>query len=246
MKCNYCLHIQYDGSRFNGWQKQGNTRQTIQDLLEKLISQFVNEVIELKGSGRTDRGVHAKGQVANFYCSKKIAIQECKEWLNGKLPEDIHIDRAEEVPLSFHSRKSAVSKTYEYHIWNSKEKNVFSYRYAYSVEQPLDISKMEEAALLLCGTHDFLGFSSLKETKKSTVRTINSIRFDGLRNHIVIQYNGDGFLYHMVRILTGTLIEVGMGIREPESVREVLTKRTRSLAGSMAPAHGLFLKNVEY
>lgn len=246
MKYNYCFHLQYDGSRYNGWQKQGNTERTIQGMLEQLLSQYTKAAVELKGSGRTDAGVHAKCQVANFYSDKQIAIKECKEWLNEQLPDDIRIDKAEEVSLAFHSRKSAIQKTYEYRIWNSQGKNVFGYRYAYSVEKLLNIKKMEEAAAILCGTHDFLGFSSLKESKKSTVRTIESISIFRIDNQVVIQYTGDGFLYHMVRILTGTLLEVGEGIREPDSIKQIFEKRERAMAGPMVPAHGLMLVKVEY
>lgn len=246
MKYNYRLVLQYDGTRFNGWQKQGNTDSTIQGLLEQKLSEHLQEMIDLKGSGRTDRGVHASGQVANFYTTKTIEPGQLRQWLNDSLPADIRVNEVEKVPLAFHSRKSATSKTYEYCIWNSQEKNVFGSKYAYSFEAPLSISKMEEAAKLLCGTHDFLGFSSLKESKKSTVRTLEKIIIRQENKQIYIQYKGNGFLYHMVRILTGTLIEVGVGNMKPEEVVTILQEKNRNLAGQTVPSQGLKLLSVEY
>lgn len=246
MKYNYRIILQYDGSKFNGWQKQGNTDETIQGILEKTIGSYLSEKIDLKASGRTDRGVHALGQAANFYTSKKIDAKEMKQWLNQTLPMSIRISAAEEVPLSFHSRKSAVKKTYVYCIWNSPEKNVFSYPYAVSVLEELDIEKMKQAANLLCGTHDYMGFSSIKETKKSTVRTIYQIQISKEQEQVKIAFTGNGFLYHMVRIMSGTLMEIGLGKRKPESVLSVLNQKKRSLAGPLAPAKGLMLESVEY
>ena len=144
MKYNYRLVLQYDGTRFNGWQKQGNTDSTIQGLLEWKLSEHLQEKIDIKGSGRTDSGVHASGQVANFYTTKKIESSHLKQWLNDSLPADIRVNEVGEVPLAFHSRKSAISKTYEYCIWNSQAKNVFGSRYAYSFATPLNIDKMKE------------------------------------------------------------------------------------------------------
>lgn len=246
MKYNYRLVLQYDGTRFNGWQKQGNTDSTIQGLLEWKLSEHLQEKIDIKGSGRTDSGVHASGQVANFYTTKKIESSHLKQWLNDSLPADIRVNEVGEVPLAFHSRKSATGKTYEYCIWNSQEKNVFGSRYAYSFATPLNIDKMKEAAKLLCGTHDFIGFSSLKESKKSTVRTIESITIKQENKKIYIQYKGNGFLYHMVRILTGTLIEVGIENMKPEEVVKILQEKNRTLAGQTVPSQGLKLLSVEY
>lgn len=246
MKHNYKMVLQYDGSRFDGWQKQGNTAHTIQGILESTISAYVHEQVDVKGSGRTDQGVHALGQVANFYTLAVINTDEMKLWLNKKLPDTIRITELSEVSLSFHSRKSAVRKTYEYHIWNSTEKNVFAHPYMVTVEDKLDLEKMKTVAKMLCGTHDFIGFSSIKDNKKSTVRTIYSVEIKSNGNEVTISYTGDGFLYHMVRIISGTLIEIGQGKRSLESVVNVLEEKKRSLAGPLAPAQGLFLKLVEY
>ncbi|SES83517.1 tRNA pseudouridine(38-40) synthase TruA [[Clostridium] polysaccharolyticum] len=246
MKHNYRLRICYDGTRYNGWQKQGNTDCTIQGLLEDELEKYLQEKVDLKGSGRTDAGVHALCQVANFYIRKDVECSLLKQHLNRILPEDIRILEVDEVSIDFHSRKSAVEKTYEYCIWNSNNKNVFYRRYAYSVESPLNIRKMEQAAKLLCGTHDFLGFSSMKKSKKSTVRTVTKISFEQRKELLAISFTGSGFLYHMVRIMAGTLIEVGLEKKEPEAVLEVLEKRERVLAGMTVPARGLRLVSVNY
>lgn len=246
MKYNYRLVLQYDGTNYNGWQRQGNTESTIQALLEEILGTYFQEKIELKGSGRTDKGVHAKAQTANFYTSKKADLEELKNWLNETLPSDIRVTGSDEVPTAFHSRKSAVSKTYEYTIWNSEKKNVFYRRYAYSVTQPLDLEKMEQAARLLCGTHDFIGFSSLKDSGKSTIRTIEKIQLEKQGERILIRFTGNGFLFHMVRILTGTLLEVGRGKKEPEEVKKIFYEKKRTLAGETVPANGLKLISVSY
>lgn len=246
MKYNYCLILQYDGTRYNGWQRQGNTGSTIQGLLEDKLSSILGEVIDLKGSGRTDRGVHAAGQVANFYAKKEVLPDNLRTRLNQELPEDIRVNRITMKPADFHSRKSAKKKTYEYCIWNSAERNVFYRNYAYQVEEPLDIDKMRLAAQKLIGTYDFIGFSSCKESKKSTVRTIFDIEITKVKERIYIRYTGDGFLYHMVRILTGTLIEVGKGNKKPEAVVKVMEDKKRSDAGPTVPAEGLKLLEVFY
>lgn len=246
VKYNYRLILQYDGTKYNGWQKQGNTDCTIQGILEEKLGQWLGEGIDLKGSGRTDRGVHASGQVANFYSKRKVAPEEMKEYLNSVLANDLHVDQVDCVSLDFHSRKSATGKTYEYAIWNSSEKNVFYPNYLYTVEQELDLDNMKQAAKYLIGTHDFLGFSSLKDNKKSTVRTISDISILKNGAQIIMQFTGDGFLYHMIRILSGTLIEVGLGNKKPDIILDILEQQDRQLAGPTIPAHGLKLLHVYY
>lgn len=246
MKYNYRLLLQYEGTGFNGWQKQGNTEHTIQGLLEDVLSKYLQETIELKGSGRTDKGVHAQGQTANFLTTKKMNPLELKQWLNRTLPQEIRVNEVEEAPLTFHSRKSAIAKTYEYCIWNSEKKNVFYHRYAYTVPEKLDVNKMKQAAELLCGTHDFIGFSSLKDTKKSTVRRIDTIEITREKERLFLRFTGNGFLFHMVRILTGTILEVGKGEREPEDIIKVFQQKKRDFAGETVPAQGLRLISVLY
>lgn len=246
MKHNYRLLLQYDGTRYNGWQKQGNTDCTIQGILEEKLGQWLGERIDVKGSGRTDRGVHASGQVANFYSKSQVEPEDMKAYLNAVLANDIHVDKIDCVPLDFHSRKSAVGKTYEYCIWNGDVKNVFYPNYMYTMEESLDLDKMKQAAQYLIGTHDFLGFSSLKSTKKSTVRTISDISIQKNGSQIIMQFTGDGFLYHMIRILSGTLIEIGIGDKKPDIMLDILEQRNRQLAGPTVPAHGLKLLSVYY
>lgn len=246
LKNNYRLDLQYDGTKYNGWQKQGNTSNTIQGVLEDKLFGYLQERIELKGSGRTDRGVHAEGQAANFYTEKTIDTEKLRNWLNQQLASDIRIKSIEKVSRQFHSRKSAVKKTYEYCIWNSREKNVFYPDYAYEVEEKLDIEKMKQASRILLGTHDFRGFSSLKEKKKNTVRTIMNISIKRRDERIFIKYTGDGFLYNMVRILTGTLIEIGRGNLELKRIEQIFARKDRALAGPTAPAKGLKLIEVFY
>lgn len=243
---NYCFILQYDGTAYNGWQKQGNTEKTIQGLLEETVSSLLSEKVDIKGSGRTDRGVHARKQVANCYASKRVEDDWLKDELNKCLPADVRVIRVLKKPLSFHSRKSAQSKTYEYCIYNSTRKNVFSWRYCCQVEQSLDLKSMRVAAKKLEGTHDFLGFSSLRDTKKSTVRTIEKVEIIKEGEMIRILFTGDGFLYHMVRILTGTLLMVGQGKMEVSQIERILESRDRELAGPTAPAQGLKLVDVVY
>jgi len=243
---NIKLVIAYDGSKYNGWQKQGNTGNTIQEKLEVLLGKMTNEEVEIHGSGRTDAGVHAKGQVANFHTNCKMSCQDMLSYINEYLPKDISVLSVEEVEERFHSRLWAEKKTYEYHIVNSQISDVFARKYSVQVIEYLDIEKMRDAAKLLIGTHDFIGFSSNKRMKKSTVRTIYQIDITNEKDKICISYCGNGFLYNMVRIMTGTLIEIGLGKRDIKSIEDILENRNRMQAGYTAPAQGLFLASVEY
>lgn len=243
---NYKLLIQYDGTKYSGWQKQGNTSNTICGKIEEVLSKLFNETIELQGSGRTDAGVHAKGQVANFHCTHNIACNAIVKYSNQYLPEDIRILEAALTDSRFHSRLNARCKTYTYRIDNSVIEDVFSRKYAYHIAIPLDIAAMKEAAASLIGTYDFVGFSSLKRVKKSTVRTIYSIDINVQHNMIAITYKGDGFLYNMVRILSGTLVEVGLGHISPSYVPNIIKSCDRQLAGPTLPPQGLYLMDVTY
>lgn len=242
---NYKAIVQYEGTRYRGWQSQGNTENTIQGKLETLLSRMEGEPVEVHGSGRTDAGVHAAGQVIHFRSRQKTA-KEIQDYMNQYLPEDIAVLSVEEAAPRFHARLNAVRKTYVYQIWNDPVVNVFERRFLTQIPEPLDVEAMKKAAGLLCGTHDYRAFCSLKRFKKSTVRTVESIeiRRDGAK--IQIFYTGDGFLYHMVRILTGTLVEVGLGIRSPEEMPEILEGKDRTAAGRLMPPEGLILLKVEY
>lgn len=243
---NIKLLIQYDGTRYSGWQSQEHTDKTIQGKLQAVLEQLFGEPVELQGSGRTDAGVHALGQVANFRTESGFSPQEIVRYVNQYLPEDIAVLEAEEVDVRFHSRLNAVRKTYVYRIWNSSVPNVFERKYLYRIEEELDVQAMRQAAGLLCGTHDFLAFCSNKRMKKSTVRTLESIVIEQEGAELRMAFTGNGFLYNMVRILTGTLIEVGLHKRQPGEMTELLASRDREQAGFTAPAKGLFLKQVEY
>lgn len=243
---NIKLLIQYDGTRYSGWQSQEHTDKTIQGKIQAVLEQMLGEPVDLQGSGRTDAGVHALGQVANFRTESVISPQEIVRYVNYYLPEDIAVLEAEEVDVRFHSRLNAVRKTYVYRIWNSSVPNVFERKYLYRIEEELDVQAMRQAARLLCGTHDFRAFCSNKRMKKSTVRTLESIVLEKKGAELCVVFTGNGFLYNMVRILTGTLIEVGLHRRQPEDMTELLASREREQAGFTAPAKGLFLKQVEY
>lgn len=243
---NYKAVIQYEGTRYRGWQIQGNTEQTIQGKLEMLLSRMDGDRVEVHGSGRTDAGVHAVGQVISFRCRCEKAPQEIRDYMNQYLPEDIAVLSVEEADPRFHARLNAVRKTYVYTIWNSPVTNVFERRFVTKLEEPLDVEAMKKGAAYLCGTHDYRAFCSLKRFKKSTVRTVEQIGIQQEGPRIRIVYTGDGFLYHMVRILTGTLVEIGMCLRSPEEIPSILESGDRVNAGHLMPPEGLILMNVEY
>lgn len=243
---NIKLWIQYDGTRYSGWQSQEHTGQTIQGKLTAVLERMTGETVELQGSGRTDAGVHALGQVANFHTKSSLPCEKMLCYMNRYLPEDIAVIQVEEAEPRFHSRLNAVRKTYVYRIWNSPIPNVWERKYLYLVEEKLDLEVMQRAAELLCGTHDFRAFCSNKRMKKSTVRTLESIEMEKEGSELRLIFTGNGFLYNMVRILTGTLIEVGLHKKEPEEMTEILESQERERAGFTAPAQGLYLKKVEY
>ena len=242
---NYKITIQYDGTGYNGWQRQGNTKNTIQERFESVLSKMCGSDVEVFASGRTDAGVHAMAQTANFKCKTDLKNEEIRAYLNRYLPEDILVTSICEVPERFHSRLNAVSKTYVYSIATEKP-DVFMRKYVYRTENKPDIVKMESAAEKLLGTHDFKGFSSLRKTKKSTVRTINFIEITYENSIIKIRINGNGFLYNMVRIIVGTLLEIGYGKLSESIIDEVFSEKNREKAGITLPPCGLMLENVFY
>lgn len=254
---NYKLIIQYDGSRYSGWQVQKNTSDTIQEKIETILARLLGHPVEIAGSGRTDAGVHALGQVANFHLNKEdidrltttssICIEHTiLSYLNKHLPKDIAVISVEEVDIRFHSRLSAKKKTYVYRIHTSEISNVFERKFVYDYPEKLDISRMRKAACHLVGTHDFKSFCANRHMKKTTVRTIYAIEIKETDSEIILSYTGNGFLMNMVRILTGTLIEVGDGRRAPDSIPFILDALDRDAAGYTAPPQGLFLEKVFY
>lgn len=244
----YKLTLCYDGTRYLGWQRLGgeDAGRTIQGKLEAIVEKLTGQAVEVHGSGRTDAGVHAEGQVASFRTSYDTTPEELLAYMNRYLPEDIAVLAVEEAPERFHARLHARAKTYRYVIRNADAPDPFRARYEYRVTEPLDLQAMREAAAIFVGTHDFRELCASKRTKKSTVRTIYSIDVAREGALITIAYRGDGFLYNMVRILTGTLIEVGLGRRTAQSVTALLDTDRRQRAGYTAPAKGLTLVSVEY
>ncbi len=242
---NYKMTIAYDGSGYKGWQRLSEEPKTVQGTIERAVSEIEGKQVKISGSGRTDAGVHAYGQTAHVILGKRYDTEWLREALNKRLPEDIRIRQIEYVPRSFHSRYSAVSKVYEYWIDPRERPDVFMRKYCCHREKPSDLQAMRQAADYLVGTHDFGSFTDNKE-EQDTVRTIFSVTIREEKGKLVLAFCGDGFLYHMVRILAGTLLEVGEGVRTPESVLTAFEKRDRSLGGFLAPAHGLCLRQVDY
>lgn len=243
---NIRIVVQYDGTRYRGWQRQANSELTIQGKIEQVLSKMCGEPVEIIGAGRTDAGVHARGQIANFHIRTEKSEEEILEYLNEFLPEDIRITKVQEAGERFHSRLNAISKTYRYTCLKKGCYDVFLRQYAFSLSKEADVDRMQKAALYFLGTHDFAAFCTKASKKKGTVRTIESISIEEDETKITFSYVGNGFLYNMVRILTGTLLEVGTGKREPEEMALLLEKKERRLAGETAPAKGLMLWQVHY
>ena len=244
--------LEYDGSKYKGWQKLTNEEKpslkelTIQGKLENVLSIMANEEISVIGCSRTDAGVHALNYTANFHTTSNISTEKIYEYLYKYLPEDIQVKSIKDCSERFHARYNALSKTYLYRINNSNTRNIFNRKYEYHVTELLDINKMKEAASFLIGTYDFQSFTNLKSKKKSTVKTIYSIDINSKNSLIDIEIKGNSFLWNMVRIICGTLIEVGKGNINPKDIEKILKECKRQEAGPNAPAHSLFLKDVEY
>ena len=243
---NYKLTLCYDGTKYKGWQRQGNTDNTIQAKLEALLSRLLGSPVEVSGSGRTDAGVHAYCQVCSFRASTEMSEEELLSALRRYLPEDIGAVSLTKAAPDFHARLSCREKSYLYRIWNSDLPNVFSRRYTYTFPDALNISEMRRAAALMLGKHDFTSFCANKHMKKSAVRELRSIEIYEHDKELRILLTGDGFLYNMVRIIVGTLIEVGTGTRSADSIPDILRAKDRSQAGFTAPAQGLALYEVKY
>ena len=243
---NIRLLLQYEGTRYQGWQRQTSSENTIQGKLEQLLSKMCKEPIEIMGSGRTDAGVHALGQVANFHTTSTMSAEEMLSYINEYLPQDIAVLQVTEAAPGFHSRLNACGKRYCYRVINSAIPNVFWRRYALEVPLKLDVEAMEKAASYLSGEHDFKAFTSAKKGKKSTVRRIDKIDIAREGDRLTFTFEGNGFLHHMVRILVGTLLEVGMGKSKPEEMSEILASGSREKAGALVPAKGLTLMEVFY
>ena len=240
------LIVAYDGTNYSGWQIQPNGI-TIEEILNRQISKLTGEDIRIIGASRTDSGVHALGNVAVFDTESRIPGDRFAYALNQKMPEDIVIVRSDEVQIDWHPRyQNEISKTYEYHIYNAKVRNPLKNRYSTFVSFDLDVEKMRQGAKYILGEHDFASFCGNPKMKKSTVREIYSIDISLKGSYLNMTFHGSGFLQYMVRILSGTLLEVGFGKREADSMQELLEAKNRSLAGATAPAKGLSLLKVHY
>lgn len=243
---NIKVILQYEGTKYQGWQRQESTGNTIQGKLEAVLTKMCGKKVEVDGAGRTDAGVHALGQVANFHVETDRTPEEILAYMNEYLPEDIAVIEAVEAPERFHSRLNAKGKTYCYRVLNSDIPHIFDRRYVYILPEKLDMEAMRMAAEKLCGTHDYRAFTSNKRSKKSTVRTVESIAVERIGEEIRFTFKGNGFLYHMVRIMMGTLLEVGEHKRDAAQVEGLLSAGKREEAGYLAPAKGLTLVEVRY
>lgn len=245
---NIKMIVAFEGTKYSGWQRNKNATKTIQHKLDETLSKYFEEEVQVIGAGRTDKGVHAKGMVANFHLQqRKKNLQKCKQELNAFLPEDIGIVFMEAVADQFHSRFNAVKKTYVYTFYKAYKgvKPVFGRQYMTALDEHINLHKVQQGIDLLQGTHDFAGFSSDK-TKKSTVRNLESIEIIDDEDFIKFVFTGDGFLYHMIRILMGTLIEIGTGKRQLATISEVFEHKKRSEAGFLVEPSGLTLEEVFY
>lgn len=243
---NYKMTICYDGSRYFGWEHQPNTDMTIQGKLETVLNRLTGKEVKLIGAGRTDAGVHARGMTANVWLDPVADEEEMRRTINQYLPEDICITDFRQASDRFHSRYNAVGKTYRYSCYVGDAKPVFDRKYVYTPEVVPDIERMRQAAEYLMGRHDFASFCGNPKMKKSTVRIVDRIDIRRQGDYLTLTYHGTGFLQYMVRILTGTLLEVGLGKRDPESIPDLIEAKDRRLAGFTAPAKGLCLMEVDY
>ncbi len=243
---NYKLTIAYDGSRYRGWQRLNDTPQTIQGKLEAVLTRMEGRDVTIHGSGRTDAGVHAMGQVASTELSGDRKPSEILRYVNHYLPDDIGLISVEPAEPRFHARLTPASKTYRYRLWIAPEPCIFERKYCYVPERIPDVELMCMAAEQFVGVHDFRSFCTGRMLKKSTVRTIYGLTVENIGKEVHIRITGDGFLYNMVRIMVGTLLEIGWGERPMEDISRLLSQPERREAGFTAPPHGLCLMEVNY
>lgn len=243
---NYKFTVSYDGTRFYGWEHQPNTDMTIQGKLENVLSLMTDSQVEVLGAGRTDAGVHALAMICHAHMETDLEPEEILEYMNRYLPDDICIRDVRIASDRFHSRYNAIGKTYCYTCYIGKLKPVFDRKYVYTPPEVPDIELMKKAAQYLIGEHDFASFCSNRKMKKSTVRLVDKIDIVQDGDYVKLTYHGTGFLQHMVRIMTGTLLEVGFGKRTPESMADLLEAKDRKQAGFTAPPQGLCMIQVDY
>lgn len=245
-KRNYKFILCYDGTRYKGWEHQPGIDNTIQGKMEYHLSELAGCEVEVLGAGRTDAGVHAKGMVCNARLATALTTDEITDHLNARLPEDISVIQTRIASDRFHARYNAVGKTYCYTCYYGPGKPVFNRKYVLTLDSYPDVEAMRKAAGYLTGKHDYRSFCGNKHYKKSTIRVVDRIEISDRNHYINFTYHGTGFLQHMVRIMTGTLLEVGMGERDADSIPALIEAGDRSLAGPTAPARGLCLMQVDY
>lgn len=242
---NYKFIICYDGGRYYGWEHQPD-KDTIQGKLEMVLSRMCGKDIEVIGAGRTDAGVHARAMTANAHMETNLSVEEIQQYMNRYLPDDISVRDVREASENFHARYKAVGKTYRYTCYYGVDKPVFDRKYLLVLEKQPDIEAMRQAAKLLTGKHDYKSFCGNPRMKKSTVRVVDSIDITTRRGYIYFTFHGNGFLQNMVRIMVGTLLDVGKGKKKPEDMTDILHGLDRQLAGPTAPPQGLCLLKVDY
>ena len=245
MKQNYKLTVAYDGTRFFGWERQPDV-DTIQGKLESVLAELTGAAVDVIGAGRTDAGVHARAMTASAVLDTDKAPEEIRDYLNRYLPDAIAVREVKPCAERFHARYNALGKTYRYTCFDGPVKPVFDRRYVTVLDYAPDVERMRRAAEYLQGEHDFASFCGNPRMKKSTVRTVDAIHIERRRDRVIFTFHGNGFLQNMVRILVGTLLEVGRGYWEPEHVREILEAKDRRQAGPTAPPEGLCLMKVDY
>jgi len=245
---NFKMTVSYDGTRYYGWEHQPGNDMTIQGKLESVLAEMSGKPVTVIGAGRTDAGVHARAMTANVLLDTDLSEEEIQQYLNRYLPDDISVNDVKQCADRFHARYKAIGKTYRYSLWYAEggEKPVFERKYAYILKEKPDVERMREAAEHLQGEHDYKSFCGNSHMKKSTVRVVDTIRIEESGNWIRIYFHGSGFLQNMVRILTGTLLEVGYGRLSPEDCGAILEAKDRKKAGPTAPAQGLCLMKVDY
>lgn len=243
---NYKILVTYDGTRYKGWQRLGDSDQTVQGKIEDVLTKMTLEPVEVIGSGRTDAGVHATGQIANFKLVDELSASEIKEYLYRYLPDDIVVKKVQKVDDKFHSRFNAESKMYTYKIWNNHQHDPMNRKYTLHVQEGLNIEVMEKACEYFIGKYDFSAFTTAKSKKKSMVRDIKSINIVKEGSLVYITVEADGFLHKMVRKIVGTLLEVGLGRMKLNVVPEIISQKDRSKSAPIAPPHGLYLTSVKY
>ena len=245
-KRNYKYILTYDGTKYYGWEHQPKVEETIQGKIENVLKKMLDTDVEVIGCGRTDAGVSARGYVCNAHFATEKKPEEIRDYLNRYLPDNICVDECIIASDRFHSRYNATGKTYRYTCYIGNTKPVFDRKFVYVLDFVPDIEAMKEAASYLIGEHDFASFCSNPKMKKSTVRKVDSIIIEKNKDYLTFTYHGSGFLQHMVRILTGTLLEVGEGKRDASSIPALIDAKERAKAGACAPANGLCLIKVDY